>query len=389
MAAMNEKVSIYVPEDIVFSILSKLPLKSVKRFTCVNKLYTLLFENPYFVNMFYKNMVSKYNSLYDEPCFLLNHESSNLESKLYLISGKRIENKVPLNWPHPFNQNPGYNYYQPFIASSSVNGTLCIYDENDYHPTIVLWNPATDELHIVPKDHDYYVISDFSDDRDITYTVHGFGYDNVSDDYKIIRYVDYHGKLDTLWQGPYWEIYSLESNFWETLYVDMRHRFWSSVGAGVHLDGVCHWWSKEDCETYVVSFNLSTEVPVTTLLPSELHDLDQQHVNRDLAVLNGHVIMISRYVKTTSFHISISMLGEPGVNESWIKLFDVGPLSDIKGFIGAGRKADIFLKKADDELAYFDLNTGVIQNIGVKVNSSCSQVVFYKKKIPPIGGIQN
>jgi len=389
MAAIHEKVSIYVPEHIVFSILSKLPLKSVKRFTCVNKSWTLLFENPYFVNMFYKNMVSKYNSMYDEPCFLLNHESSNWERNLHLLSGKRIENKVPLNWPRPFIRDHRYSYPHPFIACSSVNGTICIYDDIDSHYNVVLWNPVTDELHIVAKDHDYCVISDFYDDRDITYTVHGFGYDNDSDDYKIIRYVDYHGKLDTLWHGPYWEIYSLKGDYWDTLNVDMRKRkYWGSVGIGVHLDGVCHWWGETDCETYVVSFNLSTEVPLTTLLPLDFYDL--QRVDRDLAVLNGHVIMISHYVRTTSFHISISILGEPGVNESWIKLFDVGPLYGIKKFIGAGEKSDIFLRKADDELAYLDLTTGVIQNIGVKLHPyhNDSQVVLYKKNILPIGGIK-
>jgi len=54
-----------------------------------------------------------------------------------------------------------------------------------------------------------------------------------------------------------------------------------------------------------LSFNLSNEVPVNTLLPSDLHDL--KWVYRYLAVLNEHVDMISNYAKSYFFisHINI------------------------------------------------------------------------------------
>ncbi|KEH41367.1 hypothetical protein MTR_1g050305 [Medicago truncatula] len=83
----------------------------------------------------------------------------------------------------------------------------------------------------------------------------------------------------------------------------------------------------------------------------------------------GHVAMISNCVKTTSFHISISILGELGVKESWTKLFDVGPLSDIKhpiDLIGAWKKGDILFRNDDKELICLDLTTGAIKKNGVK-----------------------
>ncbi|MCH94415.1 F-box protein, partial [Trifolium medium] len=176
----------------------------------------------------------------------------------------------------------------------------------------------------------------------------------------------------------------------------------------VYLNGVCHWWGKQWCgptvrDTYVVSFDLYTEVPVTTLLPSDLHDLER--ADRHLTVLNGFVAMISRYVKTTSFHISIAILVEPGVNESWIKLFDLGPFSGNMHCIGAGMKGNIFFRKddddddddddedddddGDDELVCLDLTTGVIHNIDVKAESWRAQIVIYKENILPIKGMHN
>jgi len=385
MTPTIQKVSNHVPEDIVFSIFSKLPLKSLNRFTCLGKSWTLLVENPYFMNMFYKNIVFKYHSLYDEASLLLNYfDSTENQWKLYLLSGERFENKVQMKWPHPFDQNCGY---YPCILSSSINGTLCIYDAN-YKSTIVLWNPATEDLKIIPENKARIY------EYETHFNIHGFGYDRVRDDYKVLQYVVYIGDD---WDqvappGPYWDIYSLRSNRWKKLYVDMRQCYMTSEGSMVYLNGVCHWWGKtysQPIETFVVSFDLANEVPVTTLFPFDSHGL--KWFDRHLTMLNGFVAMIVTYAKTIhSFHISISVLGEPGVNESWTKLFDVGPMSGINHPIGAGKKVDIFLRKDDGELACLDLTTGVIENIGLKTERfRSSQTVIYKKNIIPIRGIKN
>ena len=58
-ATTNKQVSsAHVHDDIAFSILSKLPLKSLTRFTCVQKPRSLLFKNPFFMNMFHNNFLS-------------------------------------------------------------------------------------------------------------------------------------------------------------------------------------------------------------------------------------------------------------------------------------------------------------------------------------------
>jgi len=43
VSAINVKVSNNISEDLAFSILSKLPLKSLKWFGCVQKSWALLF----------------------------------------------------------------------------------------------------------------------------------------------------------------------------------------------------------------------------------------------------------------------------------------------------------------------------------------------------------
>jgi len=91
--------------------------------------------------------------------------------------------------------------------------------------------------------------------------------------------------------------------------------------------------------------------------------------------------MISNYINTTSsIHTSISILGELGVKESWIKLFDIGPLSCVEYPIGVGMKGDIFIRKlGDQQLACLDLTTGVTKNIGAKAEAY--QIILYEKSI--------
>jgi hypothetical protein len=50
-------------------------------------------------------------------------------------------------------------------------------------------------------------------------------------------------------------------------------------------------------------------------------------------------------------------------------------------------KGNIFFRKKDGELAYIDLTTGVIQEIGIKGGKSRCQMVMYKKNLRRFGEI--
>lgn len=70
------------------------------------------------------------------------------------------------------------------MNSGSIIGILCIYLSNE----IVLWNPTTDEFKVIP----HSIVVDFVPPyRDNLKHLHGFGYDSVNNDYKIIRLVHY------------------------------------------------------------------------------------------------------------------------------------------------------------------------------------------------------
>ncbi|KEH28843.1 putative F-box protein At3g16210 [Medicago truncatula] len=324
--ALTKKVSNHIPHDLSFDIVSKLPLKSLKRFTCVCKFWANLFENPQFMSV-YRNNFFLSRSRYDD------HQNSRLllkvtpaygygrVDKMFLLSGDTFENSVKLDWPPLFEEDSK----AIFIVGSVVNGILCLCQ------------------------------GDIEED------------DDPSDE-------------------SVWQIYSLKSNSWRDLEVEMPNHTWTdqwqNAGKSVYCQGMCHWWGYEDYDgdEVLVSFNLSDEVFITTPF-----NYNWGRFFKHMVVLKEFIAMIE--YEDDPFYFFISILGEIGVAESWTRLFKIGPLYGVEEPIGVGKNADIFYMKKDEEVARFDLNTEVIEDIRVKGRYKCCQTVIYNESLLPIEGM--
>ncbi|XLS95384.1 hypothetical protein HN51_071392 [Arachis hypogaea] len=131
-------------------------------------------------------------------------------------------------------------------------------------------------------------------------------------------------------------------------------------GYVTYLNGVCHWrGGDKNGKEVLVSFNLSTETFQTTLIGWQQSD-DIDCLTRTLVVLNDSVALISSFDENS--HIEISILGEVGVKESWVKLFTIGPFPYIWHPMIMGNKCDIifFMGNENHELASFDVISGKI-----------------------------
>jgi molecular chaperone HtpG len=123
-----------------------------------------------------------------------------------------------------------------------------------------------------------------------------------------------------------------------------------------------------------------------TSIPSDMNDdiCDSFSVSTDLVLLNGSIALILNYSKTSTFHISI--LGELSVKESWTKLFIVGPLPCLEYPIGAGKKGDMLFRNKDGGLVWFNLNTQIIEDLGIiPVRSGCNIVIHKENLLPFVG----
>jgi F-box interacting protein len=405
VAGIDEKVCIYVPHDIVLFILSKLPLKSLKRFLCVCKPWSFLFENPDFMKMYCNNILSNDHSYYDDA-FLVLHNLPRIEEdynrcEFYWLSDDRFENWVKLDWPPQFQENDIDIF---IVGSVSINGILCLKQGFQYTRQLVLWNPTTTESKVIPTSP----VENIRPNRTPWFFLHGFGYDHFSDDYKVVQMIDYfpdndpndapNDGEDLIWEDrsydPLWEIYSLKSNSWKKLDIDMRNCYYytSLRGIGLYTDGLFHWWAKSESkniEECLLSFDFCNEVLFTTPLPSNMDGrFDGGRKERHLVLLHGSIGLISTYLDSATFHISV--LGKLGMRESWINLFIVGPLPFGEYPIGVGKKNNkVFFSKRDEGLVCVDLRSQTVETLGVKGDWFDCHVGKYTKSFLPIGRINN
>lgn len=243
VAAKKRKVSTtYIPDEIAFSILSKLPFKSIKRFECIRKAWSLLSEIPHFMNMFYKNLLSNsHRCPYYDGGSLLLRDFELGKDVFYSISGERFENKVQLDFSNAYADRFKFRIF----GFGSINGTFCLYQDYYYGKTL-LWNPSTHEIKLVPS-QDELVESSIEDVVDFvsihdTYYLHGFGYDNLRNDYKVICHVTItgeHAGYGCMSLDPIWVIYSLRTNSWRILDVSSMPCSLARIdGTQVYMDGV-------------------------------------------------------------------------------------------------------------------------------------------------------
>jgi len=191
---------------------------------------------------------------------------------LYSFFGERFKNKIKLDFSDPFLTKDSIHVF----GFGSINGTFCLheYQEGDYEK-IVLWKPATQTFNLLPPSQIESAIPDEAKGflEVLFYSrLHGFGYDHVINDYKVIRDIQvliqpsyqYFGDLEENWLKEInsWEIYSLRSNSWRKLHVELPSSWECIEGTRVYMDGVCHWLCTKDDHVgpCLVSFHLSNEV---------------------------------------------------------------------------------------------------------------------------------
>ncbi|CAK8569027.1 unnamed protein product [Lathyrus sativus] len=373
LSASNVQVCNHIPDDIVFSILSKLSLKSLNRFESVCKPWSLLFDNSNFMSMYRNYFISKDHSFYDDISLLLYFKE---DDALYSLSGDRFENIVKLDLPRVSLRDGRDSYSFHILGPISFNDTLFLqYYNNRGKKKFVVWKPTTTEFRTISAE-----TNNFSNIWSNQYQV---GYDHVNDDYKMIRRTHCPPKTN---QGvsTFWEIYSLNNNSWGKIDDDFPNSY--VCGEEVYVDGVSHWWGTVKARIHLVSFDFSKESFLTTPMPSYADDVFDFRSTRTriLTLLNGSVAFIVSYEEINTFHISV--LGDLGVKESWTKLFIVGPLPCLRLPIGIGKKGNILIRKKDNELAWFDISSGTIDEIGVTTKSR-GKILFYKESFLPDGGI--
>ncbi|GMN36515.1 hypothetical protein TIFTF001_006080 [Ficus carica] len=302
-----------LPWDIVVDILSRLPVKDLLRYRSVSKPFRSLIDGPDFIKLHLK--YSQRTTSHLGVVF----GGSNFLSWVDLYGALNLTVRR-LSYPNDIGD--GINF-----LIGGCNGLLALANRDG---DMAIWNPSTKRYWALPVS--FPGLSHPS--RYFHLVMIGFGYDPISDDYKLLRKINLNDQEKGQDLGFYSEvaIYSVKSKTWKKI-DDFPDHFLYRRGHGVLVGHTLHWEAnrKSDLSNLIFAFDLAVEDHRVLAMP----DGEDVVCCSRLANLGGClcVAVLRNYnpYSKKSERVDVWAMKEYGVKESWIKLFTVEPSEETGG----------------------------------------------------------
>ncbi|KAI3940128.1 hypothetical protein MKW92_050871 [Papaver armeniacum] len=309
--------TLVLPEDVIFQILTWLPVQSLLRFKSVCRSWHALIQSSHFIER-HATTVDKNSKL---GTFIFQQQPP--EPQFVLLSGEGFKELEDLG-KRPFFKDANPNAID---MVDSVHGIICLH--NRMTRDIALWNPATRQCRLLPKSSNgnpkvgYY-------HRDFV----GLGFDVETKDYKVIQVSSLEPQKDNIWLGLNCmrkvQIYCLSTDSWRL--VDSDFRTHCSDGAlGRSLNGIYFHlgvdYSAEPNEQVVYCVDPNKQVILSFDLSKERYRRVQRPVDHllQLESIGDKLACISE----CSGIYKVWMLNDYNTEEEmWTELYRVGPLYD-------------------------------------------------------------
>ncbi|CAH8358252.1 unnamed protein product [Eruca vesicaria subsp. sativa] len=215
-------MSEFLPEVLVVEILARLSMKDLSRFRCVCKTWRDLINHRGFAERYREISQVRFVSFYHKGLYLLD------------VVGKNVVIKNPHKLDFPLDE--------AIIDESTCvlhcHGTLCVAVKNH---TLTVWNPYSKQFKTIPNPGIY---------RDSN--ILGFGYDPVSQDYKLVTFIDELVSSTA-------HVFEFRTGSWRegvpVPYPDWHYR----ERVGTFLDQYIYWIAyRSSVDRFILCFNLST-----------------------------------------------------------------------------------------------------------------------------------
>ncbi|KAL4599920.1 hypothetical protein ACB092_11G162000 [Castanea dentata] len=304
---------VHVPDDIVHSILLRLPVKSLRKFRCVCK--------------------SWYSSITSTNFISTHLNTSNNKDHGYMVHMDTVFRKPPVCTvvcDRTYSMISKYPISFTFHSChaeivGSCNGLLCLFENRrgrNWGNVITLWNPSIRKFKRLPD-------SSLSGKYD--QVSNGFGYQSETNDYKVVKIYSY-PTGDIMQNRIVAEVYTLSSDSWREVGISLRPKVAVSsietYSSATFVSGALHWLGY---------FN------------TEFKDLQSEKriLSFDCWLFKGKLafITIGYYnILVLDVPCFIWVMGEYGVHESWKKLFSLR-LGHFENFFGFTRHGDLIIQK--------------------------------------------
>ncbi|KAK1437276.1 hypothetical protein QVD17_03066 [Tagetes erecta] len=247
-------------EELVVEIFTRLPPKTLLRFRSVSKALYARISSPDFIRLHTLRFRSPKKFIIIHKHKLKDNEA-NYKSMLYTIHSERQISSyagiTPLTYP----------FYTSSLIVGSCNGIICVYDPSlQRGDAIYLWNPTIKRqykvLHL-PSCRPCFT--------------HGFGFDPVVQDYKIVRI----GITHTF-------VYTLKTATWRTIAPPMTRPCYVNQSKCI-FNGALHWVVRAfRGYEYILRFDLSSEVFSTIEL------CEPSWKNKEVTIVKGCLAVLSK-----------------------------------------------------------------------------------------------
>lgn len=363
-AEANQAMSDHIPEEIIYQILLKLPVKSVVKFSAVCKSWTSMIKSPIFAQNHLSRTVQS-NHKNDAHLLLLN-----------LLAKK--EETFSLRW-----DNPTFGEYKKLVhlfprntfpsecvlsVVGTCNGLVCLadLDRSFCETSIVIWNPSIRKYVTLPTNPRTLPTSPSV----CGYWRHfAFGYDSRNNDYKVLRIME-QGYWSRRTDPCEFEVWSLTRGSWKIISDAAKNMYVSRTDSPAFVNGALHWVQ----ESLIVWFDMASELFGDIVMPELAFReglCSMSRYGESLALFD----LDRRRTDPNEFTFDMWVMKEYGVAESWTKLFTVNIcrsdtllLAKPFGFI----RSEVVLKKLprrygeSRSLLSVDLNSKLVRDIGIE-----------------------
>ncbi|XP_026429993.1 F-box/kelch-repeat protein At3g23880-like [Papaver somniferum] len=260
MASKTRYLTVCMPEDIIFEILVRLPVKSLLRFKSVGKSWYALIKTSDFIRRHRVNMENSNNTnlgtfVFEYLDHRLAHYCSDIDRaatglrQFLIVSGESSLNG---------HANLGLGII-PCLANSSASmadltlagschGVLCFYHHQNVRKGIVLCNPATRKSKLLPQP-----LGQRSGTRFVA-----FGFDAITSDYKVLC-VNFFVDAPN-YTSPEIQVYKRSTNSWKRIdsnFISPQSCVLDGSKQGRYLNGCYYCIGKYQT---IVSFDFNKEV---------------------------------------------------------------------------------------------------------------------------------
>ncbi|KAI5326351.1 hypothetical protein L3X38_035425 [Prunus dulcis] len=271
-------------EELMTHILSRLPPKSLLRFKCIRKSWSVLITTPQFVEMHLSNFSSTRHQISTPSTTILfkhfiltdlNTDQKELLFSMFNLRSDDVDNDdmdggddhlrpvfEDLEVSCFRGVDTGGEFYRVGVdISSHCDGIVCL---TDFHKKVALCNPAIREFKLLPE-------SDvlLSSPEEVAILGVGLGRDlKHSKNYKVVRLVTYGDKkVDDdrfVVHPPRAEVFTLQgSDSWKEIeignIVTKTGFFLPQHAVSVYCKGVVYWPATDKDREYVVSYNYTDD----------------------------------------------------------------------------------------------------------------------------------